>query len=133
MHGRTGRSFLEEKMVQILYDKDVTKKLLKDKTIAIIGFGSQGHAQSQNLRESSGASAFRLLASANMSPCAAPGVNESGKIPMYRHRPVLHPFTTGLHFMCGCISCANMHPTMFCMNAGWTGSVVSCARPAIWH
>lgn len=39
-------------MVEIFYDKDVNIDLLKDKTIAIIGYGSQGHAQAQNLRDS---------------------------------------------------------------------------------
>jgi ketol-acid reductoisomerase len=34
------------------YDKDADKGILKNKTIAIIGFGSQGHAQAQNLRDS---------------------------------------------------------------------------------
>ena len=36
----------------IFYDKDCDVSLLKDKTIAIIGYGSQGHAQAQNLRDS---------------------------------------------------------------------------------
>ncbi|HJX03445.1 MAG TPA: ketol-acid reductoisomerase [Dehalococcoidia bacterium] len=39
-------------MVKIYYDKDVNVKLLKGKTIGIIGFGSQGHAHAQNLRDS---------------------------------------------------------------------------------
>ncbi|MCH3914486.1 MAG: ketol-acid reductoisomerase [Acidaminococcaceae bacterium] len=34
------------------YDKDCDLNLLKDKTIAIIGYGSQGHAHAQNLKES---------------------------------------------------------------------------------
>jgi ketol-acid reductoisomerase len=34
------------------YDNDADLSLLKDKTIAIMGYGSQGHAQSQNLRDS---------------------------------------------------------------------------------
>jgi len=38
--------------MQLFYDKDADKTILKDKTIAIIGFGSQGHAQGQNLRDS---------------------------------------------------------------------------------
>ena len=38
--------------MKMYYDKDNDAKLLKNKTIAIIGFGSQGHAQSQNLKES---------------------------------------------------------------------------------
>ncbi|MCP4625549.1 MAG: ketol-acid reductoisomerase [bacterium] len=39
-------------MVQMYYDKDANLDLLKDKTVAIIGYGSQGHAHAQNLRES---------------------------------------------------------------------------------
>jgi ketol-acid reductoisomerase len=34
------------------YDKDADLSLLKDKTIAILGYGSQGHAHAQNLRDS---------------------------------------------------------------------------------
>ena len=37
---------------KMYYDKDADLKLLKGKKIAIIGFGSQGHAQAQNLRDS---------------------------------------------------------------------------------
>lgn len=36
----------------IYYDDDADLSLLKDKTISILGYGSQGHAQAQNLRES---------------------------------------------------------------------------------
>ncbi len=39
-------------MVTIYYDKDADLKYLKNKKIAIIGFGSQGMAQSQNLKDS---------------------------------------------------------------------------------
>jgi len=34
------------------YDKDADLSLLKDKTIAILGYGSQGHGHAQNLRDS---------------------------------------------------------------------------------
>jgi ketol-acid reductoisomerase len=37
---------------KIYYDHDADLSVLKDKTIAILGYGSQGHAQAQNLRES---------------------------------------------------------------------------------
>ena len=37
---------------KIFYDDDADLSLLKDKTIAILGYGSQGHAQAQNLRDS---------------------------------------------------------------------------------
>ena len=36
----------------IYYDNDADLSVLKNKTIAIIGYGSQGHAQAQNLRDS---------------------------------------------------------------------------------
>lgn len=38
--------------VTIYYDDDADLSLLKDKTIAILGYGSQGHAQAQNLKDS---------------------------------------------------------------------------------
>jgi len=39
-------------MVKIYYEKDADKKILKNKKIAIIGYGSQGHAHANNLKES---------------------------------------------------------------------------------
>jgi ketol-acid reductoisomerase len=36
----------------IYYDNDADLSLLKDKTISILGYGSQGHAHAQNLRDS---------------------------------------------------------------------------------
>jgi ketol-acid reductoisomerase len=39
-------------MVQIFYDEDAALRYLDDKQIAIIGYGSQGHAQAQNLKDS---------------------------------------------------------------------------------
>lgn len=36
----------------IYYEDDADLSVLKDKTIAILGYGSQGHAQAQNLRDS---------------------------------------------------------------------------------
>ena len=38
-------------MVEMYYDKDADLSLLKDKTIAVIGFGSQGHAHALNLKD----------------------------------------------------------------------------------
>ncbi|MCD6358609.1 MAG: ketol-acid reductoisomerase [Dehalococcoidia bacterium] len=39
-------------MAKIYYEKDADLNLLRDKTIAVIGYGSQGHAHAQNLRDS---------------------------------------------------------------------------------
>ncbi|MFH0809256.1 MAG: ketol-acid reductoisomerase, partial [Pseudomonadota bacterium] len=38
--------------MKIYYDKDADLNVLKGKKVAIIGFGSQGHAQALNLRDS---------------------------------------------------------------------------------
>ena len=38
--------------VKMYYENDADLNVLKGKTIAIIGYGSQGHAQAQNLRDS---------------------------------------------------------------------------------
>jgi len=37
---------------KVYYDQDADPEVLKDKKIAIIGYGSQGHAHAQNLRDS---------------------------------------------------------------------------------
>ncbi|MEA3253990.1 MAG: ketol-acid reductoisomerase, partial [Chloroflexota bacterium] len=39
-------------MAKIYYDKDSNLDLIKGKKVAIIGYGSQGHAHAQNLRDS---------------------------------------------------------------------------------
>ncbi|GAB5389548.1 MAG: ketol-acid reductoisomerase [Alphaproteobacteria bacterium] len=38
--------------MRVYYDHDADLSLIKDKTIAIIGYGSQGHAHANNLRDS---------------------------------------------------------------------------------
>src|ERR1022692_556949 len=39
-------------MAKIFYEGDANRSLLKNKTVAIIGYGSQGHAHALNLRDS---------------------------------------------------------------------------------
>src|SRR5213596_1637324 len=39
-------------MATIYYDKDASLEPLRGKTVAVIGYGSQGHAHAQNLRDS---------------------------------------------------------------------------------
>src|SRR3970040_1499746 len=38
--------------MQVYYDKDANLELIRSKKVAIIGYGSQGHAHAQNLKES---------------------------------------------------------------------------------
>ena len=39
-------------MSEIFYDKDADLSLIQGKKVAVIGYGSQGHAHAQNLRDS---------------------------------------------------------------------------------
>ena len=39
-------------MAKIYYEKDADLTILQDKTVAVIGYGSQGHAHAQNLHDS---------------------------------------------------------------------------------
>src|SRR5690625_1395647 len=39
-------------MAKVLYEKDINVGVLEGKKIAVIGYGSQGHAHAQNLRDS---------------------------------------------------------------------------------
>ena len=39
-------------MATMYYDKDADPRVIAGKTIAVLGYGSQGHAQAQNLRDS---------------------------------------------------------------------------------
>src|SRR5207245_11682730 len=38
--------------MKVYYDKDCDLSLIKGKTVAIVGYGSQGHAHAQNLNDS---------------------------------------------------------------------------------
>ena len=38
-------------MSKIYYEKDCDLNILSGKTVAVIGYGSQGHAHAQNLRD----------------------------------------------------------------------------------
>ncbi len=38
-------------MVDVYYDKDAALKHLEGKTIAMLGYGSQGHADALNLKD----------------------------------------------------------------------------------
>ena len=38
--------------MRVYYDRDCDINLIKDKKVAIVGYGSQGHAHAQNLRDS---------------------------------------------------------------------------------
>ena len=39
-------------MATIYYEKDIDPKLIQSKTVTVIGYGAQGHAHAQNLRDS---------------------------------------------------------------------------------
>ncbi|HEX3870776.1 MAG TPA: ketol-acid reductoisomerase [Pirellulales bacterium] len=74
---------------KIYYDKDADLAALKGKTIAIIGYGSQGHAQAQNLRDSGcdvivgqrpGGANYDLAVSHGFKPVSAAEAAERGHL-----------------------------------------------------
>jgi ketol-acid reductoisomerase len=76
-------------MAKIYYDNDADLKVLKGKTIAIIGYGSQGHAQAQNLRDSGldvavaeleGTANYRLAQEHGFTPVSAAEAAKGGDI-----------------------------------------------------
>ncbi|HEU5223495.1 MAG TPA: ketol-acid reductoisomerase [Candidatus Lumbricidophila sp.] len=44
--------YKEKTMAEMYYDKDADLSLIQGKKVAVIGYGSQGHAHAQNLRDS---------------------------------------------------------------------------------
>ncbi|MBW2039992.1 MAG: ketol-acid reductoisomerase [Deltaproteobacteria bacterium] len=76
-------------MAKIYYDQDADLKYLEEKRIAIIGYGSQGHAQAQNLRDSGlnvvvaelqGTPNYRLAQEHGFSPVSAAEAAQSCEV-----------------------------------------------------
>src|SRR5690606_36402307 len=44
--------FTRKNRMKVFYDKDCDLKLIKSKKVAVIGYGSQGHAHAQNMNDS---------------------------------------------------------------------------------
>src|SRR4029077_20296462 len=42
----------DEMSIKVFYDKDADLSRIKGKKVAIVGYGSQGHAHAQNLKDS---------------------------------------------------------------------------------
>jgi phosphoglycerate dehydrogenase-like enzyme len=43
--------FNQEDFMKVYYDKDADLSLIKGKKVTIVGYGSQGHAHAQNLKD----------------------------------------------------------------------------------
>ena len=76
-------------MAKVYYEADAKITPLKKKTVAIIGYGSQGHAQAQNLRESGinvivaeleGTGNYRLAVKHGFKPVTAAEATRQGDI-----------------------------------------------------
>ncbi len=74
---------------KMYYDQDADLSLLKGKTIAVIGYGSQGHAQAQNLRDSGcevvvgqrpGSANYELAVKDGFKPVSAAEAAEAGDL-----------------------------------------------------
>ncbi|MCK4276065.1 MAG: ketol-acid reductoisomerase [Phycisphaerae bacterium] len=75
--------------MKILYDKDGSLEPLKGKTAAVIGYGSQGHAHAQNLRDSGinvvvaeleGTNNYKLAVEAGFEPISAAEATKQGDL-----------------------------------------------------
>lgn len=75
--------------VKILYDKDGSLEPLAGKTVAIVGFGSQGHAHAQNLRDSGvnvivseleGTNNYKLAEETGFKPISAAEATKQGDL-----------------------------------------------------
>ena len=49
---RAGTGFGEYNIMRVYYDRDADVNLIKGKKVAVVGYGSQGHAHANNLRDS---------------------------------------------------------------------------------
>jgi len=76
-------------MAKVYYEKDAKLTPLKGKTVAIIGYGSQGHAQAQNLRDSGvnvviaeleGTSNYKLAVKHGFKPLSAAEATKQGDV-----------------------------------------------------
>ena len=68
-------------MAKLYYDKDIDDQILRNKTISVIGYGSQGHAHAQNLKDS-GLSVLALVIASEKEKFKGPiGVNQSTLTP----------------------------------------------------
>ena len=87
-------------MAKIYYDKDANLDLIKGKTIGIVGYGSQGHAHAQNLRDSgcqiivaeaSGSEGWKAAQSAGFKTVSAAEVAKEAAIIVMLAPDNLHP------------------------------------------
>ena len=63
--------------MKVFYDKDCDLSLVKGKTVAIIGYGSQGHAHAQNLHDSGVKVVVGLRKGASWNKAASAGLDVS--------------------------------------------------------
>jgi ketol-acid reductoisomerase len=63
----------EEKDMRVYYDRDCDVNLIKDKKVAILGYGSQGHAHALNLRDSGAKNVVVALREGSASAAKAEG------------------------------------------------------------
>ncbi|OIO01308.1 MAG: ketol-acid reductoisomerase [Desulfovibrionaceae bacterium CG1_02_65_16] len=77
--------------MKVYYEKDADLSLLKNKTVAVIGYGSQGHAHAQNLRDSGvnvivgqrpGGANYKLAQEHGFTPVSAREAAEKGDLIM---------------------------------------------------
>ncbi len=64
--------------MRVYYDRDCDVNLIKDKKVAILGYGSQGHAHALNLRDSGAKNLVVALREGSASAQKAEGARPQG-------------------------------------------------------
>ena len=73
--------------LNLYYDKDCNPDLIKSKTVAVIGYGSQGHAHAQNMKDSGVSSVIISRPGTMKAPYCTPSMSPS-------REPIAPPKTT---------------------------------------
>ncbi len=66
--------------MRIYYDRDADVNLIKGKKVAVLGYGSQGHAHANNLKESGCGEVRVALRAGSASAKKAEGIRLSGNV-----------------------------------------------------
>ena len=68
--------------MRVYYDRDADVNLIKGKKVAVLGYGSQGHAHANNLKDSGVPDVVVALRSGSASAAKAAATTDAGRLPL---------------------------------------------------
>jgi ketol-acid reductoisomerase len=84
-------------MATVYYDRDAQPALIKSKKVAILGYGSQGHAQAQNLRDSGVSVIIGVRPGASADKARADGFRVTNVAEAVREADIVHVLVPDEH------------------------------------